>query len=112
MTVIQTLKRHSFFWFATFAAMTIVALVGMILINDSDLRHSIDGLIENHEVALSIWRFSVYLLLIYCWPKMAAFVSKSKNTDKNSRLSIILLILLYEFVIVQNPLAWVSGLLG
>ncbi len=112
MRVANILKRHSFFWLSTLATVTLVALIGILLINDSGLVNILDGLTQDYEAGFLIWRLIIYLSLICCWPLITSFISRNNVNPKRSRIPIIALIFLYEFVIVQNPLAWIFTWVG
>ena len=92
-------------WLFTLIALVVLFITGLIvslLVSSKQLpAHQFDG-----HTWLG-WRLLIYCLLIGLWPFLIQHLLKRfkiKARQKPDRLPLVMLIVLYELLIVQNPL--------
>ena len=100
-----TSNKQRWRWLFTLIALVLLFMAGLIvslLVSSTDLSgHQFDG-----RTWLG-WRLLVYSLLIGLWPFLIQNLLKKfkvKASRKPSRLHLLVIIVLYELLIVQNPL--------
>ncbi|WP_299082339.1 hypothetical protein [uncultured Paraglaciecola sp.] len=109
------LKRQFLLWGYTSAALVLLLIVGVAVSiwGSSQPPQAIGSLVAN--LPLGWWRAGIYSLLVLCWPRFVCHLTRDHRHDSSSSASrrpLIILIILYECLIVQNPLAalldWVA----
>ena len=110
--ILAQLKRQCLLWGYTTAALLLLFVVGVLLSLwlGSQASPRVDLLTENS--AVSWWRIGFYSLLVGCWSRCVVWLSHRRCAvviGPVSRRPLVVLILLYEGVIVQNPLALLLG---
>lgn len=101
------LKRHFLVWGITAVALALLFIAG-VLASFWVAGHSTQNyglLIQG--LPLGWWRVAAYLLLIVFWPRLIYQLTRkySGASRKYNRRPLIILIIFYEVLIVQNPLA-------
>ncbi|AEF05650.1 hypothetical protein [Alteromonas naphthalenivorans] len=98
-------NKQGWRWLFTLIALVVLFMAGLIvslLVSSNQLpAHQFDG----H--AWLGWRLLIYCLLIGLWPFLIQHLLnrlKIKARQKPARLPLVILIVLYELLIVQNPL--------
>ncbi|MCW8883753.1 MAG: hypothetical protein OQK12_00695 [Motiliproteus sp.] len=98
-------------WLFTLIALVVLLIAGVIvslLVSSTDLPSH-----QFNERGLLIWRLIAYSLLAGLWPYLIQHLLKRikiKATQIPSRMPLAVLIVLYELLIVQNPLQALLGL--
>lgn len=109
---LESLKQQCLLWGYTLAGLALLLVAGLLLsfwIGNSDLQE-VRGLIN--ALPLGWWRGVFYGVLLMFWPRLIRRLTESKLVNKEvlrSRCSLCVLIVLYELLIVQNPLAILLG---
>ena len=102
-------------WGYTSAALVLLLLVGVAVSIwvGSQPPQEIGLLVANFP--LGWWRAGIYSLLVLFWPQLVRYLTRHRRHDSSSSASrrpLVILIILYECLIVQNPLAalldWVA----
>ena len=106
------LKRQFLLWGYTSAALVLLLIVGVAVSIwvSSQPPHAIGSLAAN--LLLGWWRAGIYSLLVLFWPQLVRHLTRHRRHDSSSSVSrrpLIILIILYECLIVQNPLAILLG---
>ena len=108
--MIKLLKRHAFFGAFTLIAFFVLFVVGLF-VSFSAEEFSLSQPSYLRDVNAFIWwRATVYILLLVFWPRLirrAAYMLGITGKVSESRKALMLLILFYELLIVQNPLSFV-----
>ena len=98
-------------WLFTLIAFVVLFVAGLIvalLVSSSQIpTHQFDG------YTWLAWRLLIYFLLIGLWPFLIQHLFnrfKIKTRQAPARLPLLMLIVLYELLIVQNPLQALLGL--
>ena len=102
------LKRQFLLWGYTSAALVLVLIVGVAVSiwGSSQSPQAIGSLVAN--LPLGWWRAGIYSLLVLFWPQLVCHLTRHRRNDSSSSASrhpLIILIVLYECLVVQNPLA-------
>lgn len=109
------LKRQFCLWGFTFAGIALLFVTGLVVSfwiggNPSQgIRLTMDGL------QLGWWRAVIYSVLLLFWSRLISWVIPGRQYLQQypaSRRPLIVLIVLYECLIVQNPLAVLFGWVG
>ena len=100
------------FWGYTSVALVLLLIVGVAVSiwGSSQPPQAISTLVAN--LPLGWWRAVIYSLLVLCWPRLVCHLTRHRRHDSSSSASrrpLIILIILYECLIVQNPLAILLG---
>lgn len=101
------IKKHLFMWLAMFTVFAVFLVVGLSLstiVNEN----TVSQLQHMSMWPLFNWRVCFYAVLVWVWPWLIKRIARkrlNKNDVSPKRLPLIVTILLYELVIVQNPLA-------
>ena len=102
-------------WGYTSAALVLLLIVGVAVSiwGSSQPPQEISTLVAN--LPLGWWRAGIYSLLVLFWPQLVRHLTRHRRHDSSSSASrrpLVILIILYECLIVQNPLAalldWVA----
>jgi hypothetical protein len=106
------LKRQFLLWGYTSAALVLLLIVGVAVSiwGSSQPPQEISTLVAN--LPLGWWRVGIYSLLVLFWPQLVRHLTRHRRHDSSflaSRRPLIILIILYECLIVQNPLAVLLG---
>ena len=106
------IKRQCLLWGYTSAALVLLLIVGVAvsLWVGSQSPKAIGSLVSN--LPLGWWRAGIYSLLVLYWPQLVCHLTRHRRHDSSSSASrrpLIILIMLYECLIVQNPLAILLG---
>ena len=110
-----SVKRQFLFWGYTSVALVLLLIVGVAVSiwGSSQPPQAISTLVAN--LPLGWWRAVIYSLLVLCWPRLVYHLTRHHRNDSSptaSRRPLVILIILYECLIVQNPLAalldWVA----
>lgn len=106
------LKGQCLLWGYTSAALVLLLLVGVAvsLWVGSQSPQAIGSLVAN--LPLGWWRAGIYGLLVLFWSRLVRHLTRHRRHDSSSSASrrpLIILIILYECLIVQNPLAILLG---
>ena len=106
------LKRQCLLWGYTSAALVLLLIVGVAVSiwGSSQPPQAISTLVAN--LPLGWWRAVIYSLLVLCWPRLVCHLTRHRRHDSSSSASrrpLVILIILYECLIVQNPLAALLG---
>ena len=111
--MVLTSNSQRWRWLFTLIALVVLFMAGVLvslLASSTDFSsHQFDGR------GLLIWRLTAYSLLLWLWPYLIEYLLKRfklKGRKKNTRLHLVVLIILYEFLIVQNPLQALLSLGG
>lgn len=109
---ISPLKRQFLLWGYTSAALVLLLIVGVAVSiwGSSQPPQAISTLVAN--LPLGWWRAVIYSLLVLCWPRLVCHLTRHRRHDSSSSASrrpLVILIILYECLIVQNPLAALLG---
>ena len=109
------LKRQWLLWGCTSVGLALLAAVGFVL----TFWVSSNGIqwFDHRTGALWLggWRGLVYILLIVFWRILVSRLtgrSQHNSSAISSRRPLVILIILYELLIVQNPLAALIELVG
>ena len=111
----DAIKRQCLLWGYTSVALVLLLIVGVAvsLWVGSQSPKAIGSLVSN--LPLGWWRAVIYSLLVLCWPRFVYHLTRHHRNDSSpsaSRRPLAILIILYECLIVQNPLAalldWVA----
>ena len=99
-------------WGYTSAALVLLLLVGVAVSIwvGSQPPQEIGLLVANFP--LGWWRAGIYSLLVLFWPRFVCHLTRHRRHDSSSTASrrpLVILIILYEGLIVQNPLAILLG---
>ena len=106
------LKRHFLPVVFTLSGVGLLLIAGFSLSawvgNNSylDAREIVD------EMGFAWWRAALYGLLLLCWPRLVSWITHNLQQSQQyllSRRPLIILILLYECLLVQNPLSVILG---
>jgi hypothetical protein len=109
------LKRQFLLWGFTFAGAGLLLIAGLLLSfwignNPSlDVGETMDGM------QLGWWRAVIYSALLLFWPRLVSRVIHNREQSQPhllSRRPLIILIILYECLIVQNPLSVILAWVG
>ena len=109
------LKRHFLLWGFTFAGVGLLLIAGLLLSfwvgnNPSlDIGEILDGM------QFGWWRAVIYSALLLIWPRLVSRVMHNRQKSQQyllSRRPLIILIILYECLIVQNPLSVILAWVG
>ena len=100
------------FWGYTSVALVLLLIVGVAVSiwGSSQPPQAISTLVAN--LPLGWWRAVIYSLLVLCWPRLVCHLTRHRRHDSSSSASrrpLIILIILYECLIVQNPLVILLG---
>ena len=106
------IKRQCLLWGYTSVALILLLIVGMAVSLWAGLQSppAIGSLVEN--LPLGWWRAGIYSLLVLCWPRLICHLTRHRQHNSSSAVSrrpLVILIILYECLIVQNPLAVLLG---
>lgn len=106
------LKRRFLLWGYTSAALVLLLIAGVAVSiwGSSQPPQAISTLVAN--LPLGWWRAVIYSLLVLCWPRLVCHLTRHRRHDSSSSASrrpLVILIILYECLIVQNPLAALLG---
>lgn len=106
------LKRQCLLWGYTSVALVLLLIAGVAVSiwGSSQPPQAISTLVAN--LPLGWWRAVIYSLLVLCWPQFVYHLTRHHRNDSSpsaSRRPLIILIILYECLIVQNPLAILLG---
>ena len=106
------LKRQCLIWGYTSAALLLLLIVGVAVSiwGSSQSPQAIGSLMGN--VPLGWWRAAIYSLLVLFWPQLVCCLTRNRRYDSScpaNRRLLVILIILYECLIVQNPLAYLLG---
>ena len=106
------LKKQCLLWGYTSAALLLLLTVGFAfsLWVGSQPPQAIGLLVAN--LPLGWWRAGIYSLLVLFWPRLVCHLTRHRRHDSSSSASrrpLVILIILYEGLIVQNPLAILLG---
>ena len=101
------LKRHFLVWGITTAALALLFVAGVLASFWAVGQSTQDYGLLIQELPLGWWRAAAYLLLIVFWPRLIYQLARkySGASYKSNRRPLIILIILYEVLIVENPLA-------
>ena len=97
------LKRQCAAWGYTFLGLILLFGVGLTVglgFGDQPIQLS-----SPNDTGFLIWRLTAYCGLITLWPAFIARLARSDRQLLLSRRPLVLLILAYELLLVQNPLA-------
>lgn len=102
------LKRQCQLWGFTFVGLLLLFVVGFAVSvwNGDNLAPNVSTYADN--LSLGWWRVGGYILLFLLWPRLVRRLASNRQSISNklvSRRPLVVLILLYELLIVQNPLA-------
>ena len=102
------LKRQCQLWGVTFAGLLLLFVAGFAVSiwNGDNLAQNLSTYADN--ISLGWWRVGGYILLLLLWPRLVRRLASNRQSISNklaSRRPLVVLILLYELLIVQNPLA-------
>lgn len=102
------IKKQCLLWGYTSAALVLLLIVGVAVSiwGSSQPPQAISALVAN--LPLGWWRAVLYSLLVLCWPQLVRHLTRHRRHDSSSSASrrpLAILIILYECLIVQNPLA-------
>jgi len=106
--ILTFLKRQCQLWGYTATGFLLLLGAGFVigLWNDSSL---IEYARSNTEsLSFAWWRACVYGLLLVFWPGISGWLTPNRQSVGSrfpSRFPLIVVIILYELLIVQNPLA-------
>ena len=109
------IKRQCLLWGYTSVALVLLLIVGVAVSiwGSSQPPQAISTLVAN--LPLGWWRAGIYSLLVLFWPRLVCHLTRHRRHDSSSSASrrpLVILIILYECLIVQNPLAalldWVA----
>ena len=109
------LKRQWLLWGCTSVGLALLAAVGFVLtfwVNSNGIQW-FDN--RTGTLWLGCWRGLVYIFLIVFWPIVISRLtgrSQCNSSAISSRRPLVILIILYELLIVQNPLAALIELVG
>jgi len=103
------LKRQCLIWGYTSAALLLLLIVGVVvsLWVSSQPPQAVDSLVAN--LPLGWWRAAIYSLLVLFWPQLICRLTRNRRYDSScpaNRRLLVILIILYECLIVQNPLEY------
>ncbi|MAV30890.1 MAG: hypothetical protein CL866_09125 [Cycloclasticus sp.] len=106
------LKRQFLLWGYTSAALVLLLIVGVAVSiwGSSQPPQAIGSLVAN--LPLGWWRAGIYSLLVVFWPRLVCQLTRHRWHDSSSSASrrpLVILIILYECLIAQNPLAVLLG---
>lgn len=106
------IKRQCLLWGYTSVALVLLLIVGVAVSiwGSSQPPQAISTLVAN--LPLGWWRAVIYSLLVLCWPRLVCHLTRHRRHDSSSSASrrpLVILIILYECLIVQNPLAALLG---
>ena len=108
------LKRQSVFWGCTLAALVFLLVVGFLvsqLTTDSSVQaisHKLD------KLPFFLLRLLMYGALLFFWSRLVQWLASKRNIVTQviiSRRPLIILIVFYEFLVVQNSIAILFRLL-
>ena len=102
------LKRQCQLWGFTFAGLLLLFVAGFAVSVWNG-----DNLVQNASMyaanlSLAWWRVGDYMMLLIFWPRIVRRLASNRQSISNkflSRSPLVVLILLYELLIVHNPLA-------
>jgi len=109
------LKRQFLFWGFTFAGIGLLLVAGLLISlwignNPSlDIGEVMDGM------QFGWWRAVIYSMLLLFWPRLVLRVIRNRKQSQLyllNRRPLIILIILYECLIVQNPLSVILAWVG
>ena len=105
----SALKRQCLIWGYTSATLLLLLIVGVVvsLWVSSQPPQAMDTLVAN--LPLGWWRASIYSPLVMFWPHLVCHLTRYRRYDSScpaNRRLLVILIILYECLIVQNPLAY------
>ena len=109
------LKRQLLLWGFTFAGVGLLLIAGLLLSfwignNPSlDISEIMDGM------QFGWWRAVIYGALLLFWPRLVLRVIQNRQQSQQyllNRRPLIILIILYECLIVQNPLSVILAWVG
>ena len=101
-------KRHAYFLSLTIAGFILLFTVGLA---SSFFAGERPALYINHLVDsgfLTCWRIALYVILLVFWPRLVALAVGTHQLTTaryKSRKPLLVVVLLYEVLIVFNPLA-------
>ncbi len=103
------LKSQCLLWGYTSAALLLLFIMGVAvsLWVSSQPPQAMDSLVAN--LPLGWWRASIYSLLVMFWPQLVCHLTRYRRNNSSysaSRRPLVVLIIFYECLIVQNPLAY------
>ena len=107
-----SVKRRFLLWGYTSVALVLLLIAGVAVSiwGSSQPPQAISTLVAN--LPLGWWRVGIYSLLVLFWPQLVRHLTRHRRHDSSflaSRRPLIILIILYECLIVQNPLAILLG---
>lgn len=104
----MSFKRHAYFLSLTLAGFILLFAVGLVSSFFADTNRALE---INHLVdsgVLAVWRMVLYAMLLALWPRLITWIAGTTQRTKEhyrSRRPLLIVILLYEALIVFNPLA-------
>ena len=105
--ILRVFRRHAYFLSFTlsgFVALFVVGLLSSLFASEAQLAQLLDGR------SLGWWRIASYVMLLMMWPRFVTRVigdRQLKSDFYKSRKPLLVVVLLYELLIVLNPLAYV-----
>lgn len=115
----RRLKKHTFLLSGCLAVMAVFAISGYVVSMSLTASQIIDFMPNKNGVALLFWRLSLYAFVFFSWKPLLAFYAKNAETLHRKkkiksliacRYHLVLLVLFYEVIIVQNIISLVVGL--
>lgn len=108
----DAIKRQCLLWGYTSAALVLLLIVGVAVSiwGSSQSPQAIGSLVAN--LPLGWWRAGIYSFLVLFWPRLVYQLTRHRRHDSSSSVSrrpLVILIILYECLIAQNPLAVLLG---
>jgi len=109
------LKRQFLLWGFTFTGVGLLLIAGLLLsllIGNNpplDIGEVMDGM------QFGWWRAVIYSMLLLFWPRLVLRVIRNRKQSQLyllNRRPLIILIILYECLIVQNPLSVILAWVG
>ena len=102
------LKRQCLLWGYTSIGLVLLFIAGFVvsLWVGAESAQEIESYIES--TSFGWWRIVIYGLLVLLWPRFLYWLTRRHQPGASytaSRRSLVILIVLYECLIVQNPLA-------
>lgn len=92
----------------------ILSVIGFTTVKHSEVITQFSAIISNHKICFIIWRYFLFILIIYFYPYFVSYVFRkgcvvetAKIQKYSRRRYVIIALILIEIFVIRNGLAWI-----